>query len=245
MTKKKVLLQIFLVFFIIVNINPLFPQEWSSLRLYKKKTGNTVLIDGCWLKKDRKKKTEVWKKANLYNLGLENGNKKYKRIREIRDFYAWFDKEIKKQGHEMKWIGIASIVAGQLSKLDNFFIRVFIVRNKELIRFANEGSKKVFEFAFPKLKKIYFFDLIVKGKIAEEWDMEFGQDEQCLILEPIYKKLSKRALRKLEKIAKGKGVYRFGVPKKIRFDGDIKDCKTRFEHGVNKLIPYYLDKLKK
>lgn len=198
------------------------------------------LQDGCWLKKNRKSNDEIWKQANLFNLGTENGNVKYSSISQIRDFYIWFDAEREKLGHEIKWIGITVTVTDQLSKLDCGFIRSFIVSDNEVLSFANEGSKKVFEFAFPQLRKVYFSKEIIKGPNANSWDSEYGMKEQCLILEPLYQKLSKKALRKLDKMAKGKGVFVFGVPKDLKYVGSIEDCKVRFEHGANKVLPFIL-----
>ncbi len=222
-----------LIFFL--NTNLFFSQEWKNLKVYQKETGNIIVQDGCWLEIDRKTQNEVWKKANLYNLSVENGNLKYKTISQIRDFYLWFDFEREKQGHEIKWIGIAEIVAGQLSKLDDCFIRVFIIRDKGVVKFANDGSKKVFEFAFPQLKKVYFSNEIINGKIAENWDFEYGMNEQCIILTPLYDQLSQRTIRKLDRMVKGKGVFIFGVPKELKYVGSIEDCQARFEHGINKI----------
>lgn len=151
------------------------------------------------------------------------------------DFYLWFDQERKKQGHEIKWIGIAQIVANQLSNLDIGFVRAVIVRDKEVEGFAHEGCEKVLAYAFPKLKEVYFSKEMLKGKAAEEWDREYGMGEQCTILEPIYKRLSKNAICKLDKMSKGKGIYFFAVPKKIRYEGSIEDCEMRYRHGRDKL----------
>ncbi len=124
--------------------------------------------------------------------------------------------------------------------MDNFFIRFFIVRNKEIVLFANSGSVKVLEFAFPLLKEVYFSEEILKGEKAVVWDLKHGEIEQCEILEPLYQKLSFKAIYRLEKIAKGKGVFNLAVPNELKYEGKIDNCKTRFEHGKNKLLPYYL-----
>lgn len=220
-------------------INFAFAQEHKNLKSYGKETGNSFLQDGCWLKKDRKRQNEVWRKANLYNLSIKDANTKYKTIRQIRDFYLWFDFEREKLGHEINWIGIASIAAGQLSKLDNGVIRFVFVRNKEVVKFANEGSIKVLEFAFPLLKEVYFSKELIKGKDAENWDLEHGMIEQRTILDPLYKELSQRAFKKLNRMAGGKGLYRLKVPKELIYVGSIEDYQARFEHGINKMIPFY------
>lgn len=200
-----------------------------------------MLAEGCWLKKDRKNNTEVWSIANKYNLNLKKGNLKYSTISQKRDFYLWFDETRKKQGHEIKWIGIAYIAAGQLSKVDIGFIRFFIVRNKEIIKFSQIGSEKVFAFAFPQLKDIYFSTDILKGEDAEKWDQEFGFKEQYEILEPFFNNLSKKALKKLERMAKGKGIFYFGVPSDLKYVGEIDNYESRYKHGMNRLLPYYLE----
>jgi len=230
---------IFAIIFLL-RIDFLFAQELKNLKSYQNETGNAVLQEGFWLKKDRRKQNKVWRKANLYNLSTKDGHLKYKTISQIRDFYIWFDYEREVQGHEIKWIGIASIAAGQLSKLDFALIRFVFVRNKEIVKFANEGSKKVFEFAFPLLKQVYFSTDKIRGKDADNWSLEYGIDEQCLILDPLYKKLSKKSLLKLDRMAKGKGIFKLGVPKELRFIGNIDDYQDRFKHGINKLLPFYL-----
>lgn len=227
---------------IITSINTIVAQEWSSIRAYKKETGNTVLLDGCWLKKDRKRQTKVWKNANVFNLTQKQGNLKYATISEIRDFYKWFDSERIKQGHKINGVGVASIAATQLSNMDSRFIRFFIVRNKEIVQFANKGSKLVFEFAFPLLNEVYFSKEKIIGEKARNWDRKNGYFEQCEVLEPLYNKLSVKAINRLERIAKGKGIFNLAVPKELKYEGEIENCKTRFLHGKDKLLPYYLNK---
>lgn len=223
---------------LLLTATPIFSQEWKSLHTYKKETGNTVLQNGCWLKKDRKRNTEVWQQANIFNLGIDKGNEKYKSIRQIRDFYTFINEVIIKKGHDIKWMGIASVAANQLAKMENGFLRVVIVRNKELVAFAHEGSKKVFAFAFPQLQEVYLSNKKFTGDIALQWDEKYGTIEQCEILEPLFLRLSEKAIWKLERMAKGKGIFKFGISKKLRFDGDIRNCMHRYEHGKNKLIPY-------
>ena len=221
-------------------IQTMHSQEWKNFRTFKKQTGSLILQEGNWLKKDRIRNTETWKVANIFNLSQENGILKYKSISEIRDFYFWFDAEIKEKRHEINGVGIAAIAANQLSNIDDGFIRVFIVRNKEIVEFANEGSKKVFDFAFPILADVYFSNELLKGQTAKNWDLKYGKIEQCEILEPLYQKLSNKAIKRLQKMAKGKGVFNLAVPNELKFKGDIENCEARFEHGKNTLLPYYL-----
>jgi hypothetical protein len=218
-----------------------FCQEWNNLNTYKTATGKSALEKGNWLKKDRLKNTKVWNQANQYNLTIDNGNLKYQSISEIRDFYSWFDAERKKQGHDVITFGVASLVAGQLSNFDNFFVRTIIVSNKDVVYFGNEGSKRVLAYFYPLIKEVYFSKKALKGQAAKEWDTYIGQIEQCEIVEPIYNELPIKAINKLERMAKGKRIYRLKVKKELRYEGDIKDCKARYTHAFTKLYQFYLD----
>lgn len=229
----------------LLNSNFVLAQEWKNFRSYQKETGYSSLQEGCWLKKDRKKQTVVWQQSNLFNLSVKNGNLKYHTISQIRDYYLWFDSERKKQGHEIVGVGVAAIVADQLSKLNNGFIRIFIVSNKEVEEFANKGSEIVFKFSFPLLKEVYFSDKPIKGEDAVNWSLINGEIEQCQILETLYNNLSPKAIKKLSKMAKGKGIYRIGVPKSLRYEGNIEDCQARFEHAINKVLPFYISSQEK
>jgi len=228
-------------FLFLVQVQLVTAQEWKSLKAYQRATGQTTLQEGCWLKKDRIRKTEVWNKANVFNLSVENGNLKYISLTQMRDFYHWFNQERKKQGHEIKWIGIAEVVANQLSNLDYSFVRAVVVRNREVVDFANEGCTNVLAMAFPRLKEVYFSPEILKGKAAADWDDAYGRDEQCVVLEPLYKKLSPKALRKLNRMAKGKGVYTFAVTKEMKYQGSIEDCETRFLHGRDRIALHLIE----
>jgi len=228
----------FILSLFFLNINPTFSQEWKNLKAYRKETGKKDLLAGQWLEKDRKMNTDIWKNANKHNLTLEKGNQNYKTISQIRDFYLWFESERLKQGHEIKWIGVAQVVAGQLSLMDRNFIRVVIIRNKDVVNFANEASIKVFEYAFPQLRNVLSSEKLIVSHEAQKWDDDYGTKEQCEILEPIYQKLSPKTLNQLDRMVKGKGIYRFGVRKRMRYEGSIEDCKVRFAHAANKISPY-------
>ncbi|MBP6758055.1 MAG: hypothetical protein KA133_02275 [Flavobacterium sp.] len=221
------------------NLNILLAQEWRNYHTYKRQTGYSTLKEGCWLKRDRKKQTIIWQQANVFNLHSSTGYLPYKSIRQISDFYNWFDIERKKQGHEILWIGISSIATGQLAKIENFGVRTLIVNNKNIVQFANDGSQAVLKYAFPYLKKVYFSTEIIKDSVAKNWDLEFGQKEQCIVLESCYQKLTSKEIQKLERMAKGKGVFYFAIPKKLIFEGNVENCNDRFEHGLHKMIPYY------
>ncbi len=217
-----------------------FSQEWKDLKVYEATTGKKSLDEGNWLTKDRIKNTDVWNRSNHYNLTLADGNLKYQTISEIRDFYIWFDAERKKLGHEVITFGVAAIVAGQLSNFDKKFIRKHIVKNEDVIYFGNEGSKRVLAYFYPAIKVLYFSNNILKGEKAKAWDTDIAKYEQCKIVEPIYKELPDEAIVKLDRMAKGMGVFKLKVKKELRYEGDIKDCEARYTHSFTKLYTFYL-----
>ena len=45
-------------------------------------------------------------------------------------------------------------------------------------------------------------------------------------------------------MAKGKGIYNLGVKNELKFEGDIRDCKSRYQHAFSKLNSYYRSCLK-
>ncbi|PCI01852.1 MAG: hypothetical protein COB81_06580 [Flavobacteriaceae bacterium] len=214
-------------------------QEFRNIKCYEKETGTAILKEGTWLKKDRRRNKTAWITANAFNLSSEKGFEKYQTIGQIRDFYAWFDAERIQQGRHFKSAGIAGIAARQLSKVDNGLICFFIVRNSELKRFVNDGSKQVFEFAFPLMRERYFSKDILSKSEAVIWDINNGKHEQCEVLRSLYQNLSTKAFHRLEKMAKGKGIFKFGVPKRLRFQGDLSNCEHRFRHGATVLLREY------
>ncbi len=241
---KTIFRKIISLFLLLIFANLAYAQEWKNLRQYQKETKEAVLLDGCWLKNDRKRQTSVWKNANKYNLAIVNGDRKYKTMTQIRDFYLWFDAERIIHGHEIKWIGISAIAIGRLSKLNPWIVRVFIVRNKEVVDFANEGASKVFSFAFPKLKDIYYSTNLLKGAAAESWDRNYVIVEQCMILEPLFNNLSDKAFIKLERMVRGKGIFTLGIPKSLKFEGALNSCEARINYGFEKILPFYRKKKK-
>jgi len=47
------LLNLTIIIFLLLNNQVASSQEWKNLKDYKKTTGQNVLQNGCWLKKDR------------------------------------------------------------------------------------------------------------------------------------------------------------------------------------------------
>lgn len=233
---------LFFILVLFLGASPTFSQEYKTHQAYQEATGQILLANGCWLKSDRKQKTEIWDQANSHNLMLEKGYLKYTTARQKRDFYAWFDATRIECGHETKWFGLAQIALGQLARMENGFIRKVIVRNKEIEGFVEDGCTAAFEYAFLKMRELYTAEAAITGQAAADWDEQCGRTEQCEVLDSFYRNLPEKAFMKLERMAKGKGIYRLGLRKKLRYTGDIYVCELRYQHGMDKLLPHYLRK---
>lgn len=242
-SKMKLFLKILFYLFLGLSFS-ISAQEYKNFKKFRKEMSLDSLPEGVWLKKDRRKNTKVWQTANYYNLLQKDGATKYHSIRQIRDFYLWFDKERIAKGHETNAVGIAAVVANQLSVLENWFIKNIIITNKEVHCFGEEGSRIVLAYAFPHLQELYFSPTLLKGEEAFNWDLLYAKEEQCVALETLYHSLSPKTIKILEKMAKGKGIYCLGVPKALRFEGEVMDCNSRYEHAITKVSAYYLNEKK-
>lgn len=234
-----VIKRIFLLFFVFTISTSIFAQEWKNLKAYQKSTGQETLAKGHWLKKDRKRNTQQWQNANLYHLEREKGYEAYTTIKQRRDFYKWFDEWQTQQGHELQWVGAAYIVAGQFANTETWFVRTFVIRNVDILNFAQQGNQAILNDVYPELQKIYQSDILLTGEAATKWDSEYGYREQCVIIESFYEQQDEKVIQKLDKMATGKGIFRFVVPKSIRFQGDITNCEDRYKHGKEVLPLYY------
>lgn len=231
--------RVFLLIFTFIISIAATAQEWKNLKSYKKATGQTVLKQGNWLKKDRKRNTEQWQNANKFHLKQENGYDAYTTIQQRRDFYKWFDTWRKQKGHEFQWAGIAAIVSGQFANTENWFVATFVIRNADLLEFAQQGNQAVFNDVYSGLYNVYLLDSLITGEAAANLDNSYSYREQCVIIDKLYEQQDKKVVKKLSKMAKGKGIFRFVVPKSIRFQGDIANCEDRYRHGKDILPLYY------
>lgn len=77
--------------------------------------------------------------------------------------------------------------------------------------------------------------------MAKQWDENTLMVEQRDIVGPIYNKQSSAVLDELSKMAKGQGMYEYGVTSELRFNsnGNIRDWLQRFNHGMNVALPFW------
>ena len=209
------------------------------MRLYTKSTGNNLLKEGTWLRKDRKHNTKRWHEANINNLKSAKGFDQYTTIRQRRDFYKWFYTLSIKKGHDLSWIGAAIMVTKRLAMTDSKIMRMMLFRDKDLVRFFNVVNRDIFNYAFLQFQDVYNSKNILVGAQAARWDSTIQYDEQYLVAQPIYEKQSRQTLKKYQRMAEGKGLYRFGANKHIRFEGRVDNPADRFYHGMMKVMPFY------
>jgi hypothetical protein len=200
------------------------------------KTPDSSMGASDWRVKDREAGNKAWESANLHNLQQSKGYEEYTTITQRTAIYHWFHEVVKAQGHEVDWVGAASIVAEQMSNLDNSFY-AFIL-GEDIVKFGNEGNKAIFDDVFPRLRELYNMDKPLKGDAAKAWDSETLRHEQFDVVEPLYAKQSAKTLSTLESMAKGDFPYNFGVPQELRVDGDIRNPQDRYDHGMTKVVDF-------
>lgn len=210
-------------------------KEWRSKRAYQNETNRTELLPSDWLKSDRLYNTDIWKKANRYNL-IHDQSYEYLSIKQRRDFYNWLNENLQQKGHEVIWISMASFISHKLR-----LVRAFpygILTNKSLKRYTYLGSETVFNEAFIYLKEIFLSKEILRNKEAIQWDKKLLYKEQYEWLSAIYDQMDGRTIYKIDRMAKGKFLYGLIVPKRVRFIGDISVSEDRYNYAINVLRNY-------
>jgi hypothetical protein len=224
---------IMLVLFCTFNLSS--AKEWKSLKDYQSETGKKELLASDWLCSDRKKNTLVWQKANNYNL-LNNLPLEYQNIKERTDFYFWLLTSLDEKGSEVVWPKMAHYISNKLEKIKTFPFNMFT--RKEVKRYATKGSETVFVKAFERIRALYLSDSVLKTDDALNWDKDIIYEEQYVWLQEIYNEIDEKTLKTIDKMAKGKCIYRFMVPKEIVFSGDLSNAENRYNYALNTLWVY-------
>lgn len=212
-----------------------FAKEWSSLKTFKKETGLSSLLDSDWLKSDRKKNTQVWHNANIYNLNHKKPSE-YETIVQRRDFYEWLYHFLEEKKHDVVWPKMAHYISKKLRLTKAFPFSIFTKRKVK--EYAYQGSETVFNQAFEFIAQLLISDNPLQGQDALDWDNTIIYKEQYLWLSEIYADVDNETLYTITKMANGKGFYALLVPKAIRFEGNINDAETRYLYALNKLRTY-------
>lgn len=208
------------------------------MKSFTAETNKEVLTQSDWLTSDRKNNTETWQNANLYNLN-ENLPHEYEAIIQRRDFYFWYYQEVEKKGHQIIWPKMAHYISNKLKLIKTFPFNIFM--NKSMKTYSIKGSETVFNAAFVELKKLFFADQIVIDEDALMWDEDMLYTEQHDWLAPIYNTMNTKDLKRIERIAKGKFLYKFLVNKKVKFKGDIANANERYNYAILTLRPYCIE----
>ncbi len=230
----------------IMLVDPLGDKEYKSVRQFERqnkgKTWEKNKGAGDWLRSDRIENSNVWKNANEHNLQHQEGYNEYNSISQRRDFYQWFQTTTEQQGSETKWAGAATIVARQMAQVDDP-LNAWVV-GKDVVNFANAGNKAIFNDVFGDLRGLYDKGASgspLKGEAAKLWDANILYKEQFIIVQPIYLKQNVATIMELSRMAKGEGIYgaAFLFQEELKFTGNILNPQDRYNHGMNRVVPYY------
>lgn len=216
-------------------------KEWKSLRQYQKITQNEQLSPSDWLTSDRRQNSQVWQKANVYNL-IHNRSNEYQTIKQYRDFYVWIDHEFKVKGHQVVWQKMAYFISCKLRMLETFPHGLLVTRRVK--GYARRGSQVVFNNAFERLKSLFSSEKVLKNESALQWDKTMLHDEQFIWIESIYKDIDKKSLKQIERMARGQFLYALVVPKAVRFKDNISKPEERYQYALHILRPYCITHLK-
>lgn len=224
-----------LLFFFSLTIHA---SEWRSICAYQKATQQKELSPSDWLASDRRQNSITWQNANAYNL-THNLPNEYANMKQRRDFYKWFDAQIKAKGHEVVWPSMAYYVSSKLKLVKTFPLS--LLARKQVKHYASLGGETVFNNAFEILKKLYASNKVLKADAALKWDELIIYKEQYVWIEGIYKMMDERSLNQIKRMAKGKFLYGLAIPKVIRFKGDITNAQDRYAYAFESLRRYCKD----
>ncbi|GGG59666.1 Insecticidal toxin complex protein [Bizionia arctica] len=223
-----------LILFFFFNLST--AKEWKNLKEFQDETGKVKLLASDWLHSDRKSNSLNWQQANSYNLE-NNLSLEYETIQQRTDFYLWLLTSLELKKSEVVWPKMAHFISNKLEKIKSFPFNIFT--RKEVKIYATKGSETVFTKAFDRINTIYFLDSVLKSDEALNWDKAIIYEEQYVWLQGIYSEIDEKTLKTIDKMAKGKGVYRLIVPKEIVFSGDLSNEENRYNYALNTLRVYF------
>ena len=221
-----------IIFFFSIAVHA---SEWKSIHDYQKATQSKVLTPSDWLASDRRQNSMVWQNANKFNL-INNLPNEYANIKQRRDFYKWYDIQIKSKGHEVVWPSMAYFISRKLRLVKAFPLSLLI--RKQVKHYSKLGGETVFNNAFGMLKELFLSKPILKANEALKWDEFIIYEEQYNWIESIYLTMDERSVNQISRMAKGKFLYGLAIPKTIRFEGDIAKAEDRYAYAFEVLRNY-------
>ncbi|HEX8575070.1 MAG TPA: hypothetical protein VF677_02130 [Flavobacterium sp.] len=144
------------------------------------------LPEGCWLKSDRKLKTDPWKNACEYILK----NKKLGVLApfsQIHDFYEYVGNKLLPFKHEIRWIRGAKALVDALTRLEGG--AWYVDNSIEII--LSELNLGICDFAITQFYELFYGkykNTPLQGEKAYLFDKQFIEYEQGVVATPIYEK---------------------------------------------------------
>jgi len=159
-------------------------------------------------------------------------------LKQRRDFYDWFRHWADTTGHTTQWPTAAYYIARQVAFQELPTARL-VVKDSALRAFSTQASGLVFREALPGFQRVYQRQTPLNGRDAAVFDSTELYHEQCEVIDSLYQALPANSLKRLMRIAAGKGLFGLAVPKARRFTGDsLRDCQQRWRYGYSQLMGY-------
>ncbi|MGJ5641239.1 Insecticidal toxin complex protein [Formosa sp. S-31] len=212
-----------------------YAKEWQSLKAYQKATKQEHLAQGDWLKRDRIQNNGLYNNANRYNL-LHNCPEEYPTVKQRYYFYNWLQGELHDKKVDVNWVKMARFISKKLSYVSAFPYKWFV--RKSTIYYSNLGSEVAFSKAFGYLNALYSRSEVPDSETCLKWDLAMLEREQYNWVESVYQKMDESSLKQIERIAKGKSVYRLFIPKALEFKGNLSNPDDRYNYALETLLPY-------
>jgi hypothetical protein len=185
------------------------PMSAPACMVQRKEVDSDADVHGAkdWTKADRENGTQRWKDACLANLNAVDSSQ-YVKVVERRDFYKWFYEYAASLGYSTRWALAAYVVANGAHQIADMDMEhavandVIGLANVELQGAMREGNQIIFDNVLPKLKKLIDGGPLT-GPEALKWDVQVLAEEQMLV-QPMYKRMSKETIDQLDYIARKK-----------------------------------------
>ncbi len=216
--------------FALFSFTTLIAKEYSTKKELLDHVGDMETNKRNWTHADRANNTDYWKESCLFNFAYAEGSLEYTNIEQREDFLTWLSLELKRKGHEVKWVDMV-ITVGEL-------IKPAANGSDNVSLFANLGNKVVFDGTFTRLQALYRMEKPLKGEEAKAWDDAMIQFEQEHLIQPIFNKMDIVTLEKVTKMAKGEGLYSLVVKERLEFPGDLRNMTDRINYAEKILLPY-------
>lgn len=220
--------------FALLAFTSLIAKEYPTKKDLFENTGNAEVNKRNWTHADRENESEEWKESCLFNFSYATGFMEYKTMDQREDFLEWLSLELKRKGHEVKWVDLVLTVTDLIEPA---------AKGNSLVSLnANLGNKIVFDSSFSRLQTLFRMEKGLKGADAKAWDDEMIVFEQEQLIQPIFNRMDIVTLEKVTKMAKGEGLYSLVTKDRLNFPGDLRSSTDRINYAQQILLPYVIEK---